>query len=62
MGTDGDAVVAQDLRVRGVDRLRIADASVLPSLVSVTPYLTCLMIGERCATLVLDSARSGVTA
>jgi choline dehydrogenase len=62
MGADADAVVAPDLRVRGVDRLRIADASVFPAMISVTPYLTCLMIGERCAALIADRARSGVPA
>jgi choline oxidase len=29
--------------------LRIADASIFPSMISVNPCLTCMMIGEKCA-------------
>lgn len=51
MGDPADAatVVGPDLRVRGVDGLRVADASVFPSMTSVNPNLTCMMIGERAA-------------
>ena len=49
---DPDAVVDPALRVRGVDALRVADASVFPSLTSVNPMLTVMMIGERAAELV----------
>jgi choline oxidase len=54
MGDAGDAaaVVDPELRVRGLERLRIADASVFPSIVSVNLCLTVMMIGERCADLV----------
>ncbi|UJA21614.1 choline oxidase [Thermoleophilia bacterium SCSIO 60948] len=53
MGPDGDplAVVDPELRVRGVDGLRIADGSVMPFLPAVNPCLTTMMIGERCAQL-----------
>lgn len=54
MGADRDAVVGPDLKVNGIDRLRVADASIFPAIVSVTPNLTCMMIGEKCADLVLD--------
>jgi choline dehydrogenase len=46
---DGEAVVDQRGRVRGVDQLRIADASIMPNIVSAPTNLTCIMIGERVA-------------
>jgi len=51
MGPDGDAgaVVDQQGRVRGVDRLRVADASIMPTLPRANTNLTCIMIGERIA-------------
>jgi choline dehydrogenase len=51
MGPDGDAeaVVDQYGRVRGVAGLRIADASIMPDIVSAPVNLTCIMIGERIA-------------
>jgi choline oxidase len=48
-----DAVVDPQLRVRGVGRLRIADASIMPRHVGVNPCLTVMQIGERCAALML---------
>jgi len=47
--TDRGAVVDQHGRLRGVDHLRVADASVMPLTVSVPTNLTCMMIGERIA-------------
>ena len=52
--SDGDAVVDPQLRVRGVDGLRIADASIFPSMISVNPCITCMMIGEKCAQLIFN--------
>ena len=49
--TDPMAVVDPQLRVRGVDGLRVADASILPFLPAVNPNLTCMMIGEKAADL-----------
>jgi choline dehydrogenase len=51
MGPEEDvgAVVDQHGRLRGVDRLRVADASVMPHTVSSPTNLTCIMIGERIA-------------
>jgi choline dehydrogenase len=51
MGSDTDdaAVVDQHGRLRGIDQLRVADASVMPMIVSVPTNLTCMMIGERIA-------------
>jgi choline dehydrogenase len=57
MGPDSDpgAVVDQRCRVRGVDNLWIADASVMPAVPSVPPNLTTIMIGERVARWLQDS-------
>lgn len=53
MGEDDEAVVDSQLRVRGIGRLRIADASVMPTLVSGNTNAPSIMIGERCADLLL---------
>lgn len=45
-------VVDAHLRVKQVQRLRVADASIFPDMISVNPCLTCMMIGEKCADLV----------
>ncbi|MGY1811593.1 mycofactocin dehydrogenase MftG [Blastococcus sp. SYSU D00820] len=56
MGPDGDAlaVVDQELRVRGVAGLRVADTSVLPAVPSRGTAATAVMVGERAADLVLE--------
>jgi len=54
MGAADDAMSPLDpqLRVKGVKGLRVADASVMPELVTVNPNITTMMIGERCADLI----------
>ena len=54
MGPDDDplAVVDAQLRVRGVDGLRIADASVMPSVPSNNINAAVIMIGEKCADMI----------
>ena len=52
MGSDEMAVVDPRLNVRGVAGLRIADASVMPHLVSPNPNAVAMMIGERGADLI----------
>ena len=47
--SDPDAVVDQYCRVRGVEGLRVVDASVMPNIVRANTNLTCIMIGERVA-------------
>ena len=48
MGNDALAVVDPDLRVRGVSRLRVADASIMPTMPSGGLNAACIMIGEKC--------------
>jgi choline dehydrogenase len=58
MGTDSDpmAVVDDQLRVRGIAGLRIADASIMPTLTSGNTNAPSIMIGEKCAAMVLEAA------
>ncbi|KAJ9614254.1 hypothetical protein H2200_002390 [Cladophialophora chaetospira] len=53
---DEFAVVDDQLRVKGLKGLRIADAGVFPAMPSINPMLTVLGIGERCAELVAMEA------
>ncbi|CAN5507200.1 GMC family oxidoreductase N-terminal domain-containing protein [soil metagenome] len=53
MGTSDDAVVRPDLRVRGTSGLRVADASVMPTVVTVNTNAASMMIGWRAADFVL---------
>lgn len=52
MGTDRAAVVDPQLRLRGFQGVRIADASVMPSVVGATTHAACVMIGDRVADLI----------
>ncbi len=56
MGADAAAVVDDRLQVRGITGLRVADASVMPSMVSGNTNAACIMIGEKCADLVRGQA------
>ena len=52
MGLDRMAVVDPSLRVHGIDGLRVADASVMPTIVTGNIHTGILMIAEKCADLV----------
>ena len=52
MGSDERAVVDPQLRVRGIEGLRIADASIMPSIIGGNTNAASIMIGERCAELI----------
>ncbi len=54
MGSDAQAVVDPTLKVNGVSRLRVIDASVMPDMVSANTNATALMIGEKGAHHVLN--------
>lgn len=49
MGRDAESAVDPQLRVRGVDNLWVADASVMPEVVNSQTHAACLLIGERAA-------------
>jgi choline dehydrogenase-like flavoprotein len=51
MGTDERAVVDPELRVRGIDGLRVADAAIMPTVIGGNTNAACIMIGEKAADL-----------
>jgi choline dehydrogenase len=57
MGIDRLAVTTPDLRVHGIDGLRVADASVMPAVTSGNTNAPTIMIGERCAEFLLGAAQ-----
>ena len=58
MGSDAMAVVDSELRVHGVTGLRVADASIMPTMVSSNTNAPSFMIGERCAEFILREVGS----
>jgi len=58
MGSGPQAVVDHELRVHGVDGLRVADASIMPTITSGNTNAPTMMIGEKAAAMILAAARS----
>jgi choline dehydrogenase len=52
MGSDSDSIVDPELRVRGIRGLRVADASIMPTIVSANTNATVLAIAERAASFI----------
>jgi choline dehydrogenase len=62
MGVGTDAVVDPELRVRGVRGLRVADASIMPDIVSANTNTTAILIGEKAAELIRTGRRQPAVA
>ena len=61
MGIDDRAVVDPELRVRGVASLRVADASIMPDVVSANTHAATMLIGEKAADLVRAAGAAPVS-
>ena len=54
MGKDPLAVVDSSLQIRGLNNIRVADASIMPTITSGNTNAPTIMIGEKCATMIMD--------
>ena len=55
MGKDPLAVVDSSLLIRGLNNIRVADASIMPTITSGNTNAPTIMIGEKCATMIMDA-------
>lgn len=61
MGHDDQAVVDDQLRVHGIEGLRVADASIMPTLIGGNTHAPAVMIAEKCADYVLAADTAAAT-
>ena len=57
MGVDEMAVIDPQLRVRGVENLRVVDCSIMPTLVSGNTHAPAVMIAEKASDLIINATR-----
>ena len=62
MGSHEKAVVDTELRVHGIDGLRVIDASVMPAVISGNTNAATIMIAEKASDLIRAELRAGATA
>ena len=55
MGVDKNSVVNQNLQVRGISGLRVADASIMPTIISGNTNATVIMIAEKASEIIIKN-------